>query len=140
MDNLLFEKIWEDTDFYRINVKASGKNITSETKVYVTKENIIALSESIKNLIAKHHSEFYWEIGDTDLSAESFFSIRLAEYDNLGHFKFVLKFGFQNDDGEDYGCTFSITTETGLLLQFAENVLKLNKDNSFESCFLNESE
>ena len=37
--------------------------------------------------------EKIWE--DTDLSAESFFSIGLAEYDNLGHYKFVLKFGFK---------------------------------------------
>ena len=64
MNNLLFEKIWEDADFYQIIVKALAKNISAETKVYVTKENIIALSESIKNLINKHHSEFYWEIGD----------------------------------------------------------------------------
>ena len=83
MNNLLFEKIWEDADFYQIIVKALAKNISAETKVYVTKENIIALSDLIKNLIDKHHSEFYWEIGDTDLSAESFFSIGLAEYDNL---------------------------------------------------------
>ena len=61
----------------------------------------------------------------------------LAEYDNLGHYKFVLKFGFQNDDNKNYGCSFPITTETGLLLHFAENVLLLNKDNSFESCMLN---
>ena len=127
MNNLLFEKIWEDADFYQIMVKALAKNISAETKVYVTKENIIALSESIKNLIDKHHSEFYWEIGDTDLSAESFISIGLAEYDNLGHYKFVLKFG----------CSFPITTETGLLSHFSENVLLLNKDNSFESCMLN---
>ena len=77
MNNLLFEKIWEDADFYQIIVKALAKNISAETKVYVTKENIIALSDLIKNLIDKHHSEFYWEIGDTDLSAESFFSIGL---------------------------------------------------------------
>ena len=83
MNNLLFEKIWEDADFYQIIVKALAKNISAETKVYVTKENIIALSDLIKNLIDKQHSEFYWEIGDTDLSAESFFSIGLAEYDNL---------------------------------------------------------
>ena len=147
---MLFEKIWEDADFYQIIVKALAKNISAETKVYVTKENIIALSESIKNLIDKHHSEFYWEIGDTDLCAESFFSIGLAEYDNLGHYKFVgsemcirdsykfvLKFGFQNDDNKNYGCSFPMTTETGLLLHFAENVLLLNKDNSFESCMLN---
>ena len=90
------KKIWEDADFYQIIVKALAQKIlVLKTKVYVTKENIIALSESIKNLIDKHHSEFYWEIGDTDLSAESFFSIGLAEYDNLGHYKFVLKFGFQ---------------------------------------------
>lgn len=69
--------------------------------------------------------EKIWE--DTDLSAESFFSIGLAEYDNLGHYKFVLKFGFQNDDNKKYGCSFLITTETGLLLHFAENVLLLIK-------------
>lgn len=128
MDNLLFEKIWEDIDFYQIKVKASGENITAETKVYVTKDSIITLSDNIKNLVDRHYNEFYWEIGDTDLSVQSFFSIRLAEYDNLGHYKFVLKFGFQNDDGEDYGCSFPITTETGLLSQFAENILLLNKD------------
>lgn len=136
MNNLLLEKVWEDTDFYQIKVKALAENISAETKVYVTKENIIALSDSIQNLIDKRYSEFYWEIGDTDLSAESFFSIRLTEYDKRGHFKFVLKFGFQNDDNEDYGCSFPITTETGLLLHFAKNVLLLNKDNSFESCML----
>lgn len=136
MNNLLLEKVWEDTDFYQIKVKALAGNISAETKVYVTKENIIALSDSIKNLIDKRYSEFYWEIGDTDLSAESFFSIRLTEYDKQGHFKFVLKFGFQNDDNENYGCSFPITTETGLLLHFAKNVLLLNKDNSFESCML----
>lgn len=79
--------------------------------------------------------EKIWE--DADLPAESFFSIGLAEYDNLGHYKFVLKFGFQNDDNKNYGCSFPITTEMGLLLHFAENVLLLNKDNSFESCMLN---
>ena len=79
--------------------------------------------------------EKIWE--DADLSAESFFSIGFAEYDNLGHYKFVLKFGFQNDDNKNYGCSFPRATETGLLLHFAENVLLLNKDNSFESCMLN---
>lgn len=44
MNNLLFEKIWEDADFYQIIVKALAKIISAETKVYVTKENIIALS------------------------------------------------------------------------------------------------
>ncbi len=53
--------------------------------------------------------EKIWE--DADLSAESFFSIGLAEYDNLGHYKFVLKFGFQNDDNKNYGCSFPITTK-----------------------------
>ena len=40
MNNLLFEKIWEDADFYQIIVKVLAKNISAETKVYVTKENI----------------------------------------------------------------------------------------------------
>lgn len=44
MNNLLFEKIWKDADFYQIIVKALAKIISAETKVYVTKENIIALS------------------------------------------------------------------------------------------------
>ena len=44
MNNLLFEKIWEDADFYQIMVKALAKNIIAETKVYVTKENIARLT------------------------------------------------------------------------------------------------
>ena len=32
MNNLLFEKIWEDADFYQIIVKALAKNISAETK------------------------------------------------------------------------------------------------------------
>lgn len=48
MNNLLFEKIWEDADFYQIMVKTLAKNISVETKVYVTKENIIALSNQSK--------------------------------------------------------------------------------------------
>ena len=30
MNNLLFEKIWEDADFYQIMVKALAKNISAE--------------------------------------------------------------------------------------------------------------
>ncbi len=133
MDNLLFQKIWEDVDFYEIKVKAYNDNVKAETELYVNNKSIISLSNNIKDLVKAPNNNFYWEIGSRDLSVESFFSLRKVAYDNLGHFQFEVNIGIQNDNNINYYCLFPISAEIGLLSQFGESVLLLNKDNTFES-------
>lgn len=136
MDNLLFQKIWEDFDFYEIQVTAYNDNVKAQTELYVNKKSIISLSNDIRNLVKTPSNNFYWEIGSHDLSVESFFSLKKIAYDNLGHFQFEVNIGIQNDNNANYYSLFPISTEAGLLSQFGENILLLNNDNTFESCIL----
>lgn len=137
MDNLSFEKIWEDLDFYEIKVEANNDDVKVHTRLFVNKSDIVLLSGYIKNIVNLPNDSFYWEIGDTDLSVESFLSIKKIKNDQFGHFWLEINIGFQNDCNIDYYCKFPILTELGLLLSFSEKILSLNQNKNYIKCNLN---
>lgn len=49
MDNIVFERIWEDEEFYEIKTYINSEFVSANGNVYTTSENIYRLAIGIKS-------------------------------------------------------------------------------------------
>lgn len=129
MDNLEFEKIWQDNyykNLYQIHVLAQSKLISSNINSYTTCEAINELYQSVSAFIA-NKKEFIWENGSFGKVSTPAFSLRFFFKDKLGHICIEVK--MEIDDGDSYEqhiACFYINTEMGILIDFMKELSLFN--------------
>ena len=60
MNNIIFKRIWQDEDFYEIEVQAQNKVISASANFYVVDEDIARLSKKLTNFPFGSNKEIVW--------------------------------------------------------------------------------
>ena len=113
--------------FFEVKIQIITADIKLTNNFYITEDDICRLSDSIKVYISGDNKNMFWEIGEKDLGLRSYFSIKIIENDGLGHLIIEVYINLQEEYDNKYHCTLAIKTEIGLLSNFGESILLLNK-------------
>ena len=125
---LSIERVWEDVDFFQIEVIAQSKLISARVKSYTTVNSITELISRLKTFPEHLDDRYIWENGDKGEGYTPFISLEFWCEDKLGHI--VIEVYMELDDGASYdkhNCCFYIKTEVGLLNSFGKSLALLNQ-------------
>ena len=128
MDILSIERIWEDADFFEIEVVARSELISASVKSYTTEASINELASQLTTFPSKFDDKYLWKNGTKGDSSAPYISLEFWCEDKLGHI--VVEVYTEIDDGASYSkhnCCFFIKTETGLLNNFGKSLAFLNE-------------
>ena len=127
MNNISFKRIWQDIDFFEIELSACSDTVSASTKVYVTDDAIIELSKNLLSNIENKNFDFLWENGEKGNNSTPYVSLRFFNKDKLGHV-FIEVYMEIDDDGplDKHNCCFYIKTELGILNNFAKKIININ--------------
>lgn len=127
MDNISFERIWQDEDFFEIKVSVHSDLVSAVTKVYTTEKSILELSEKLQSNIVKSKFDYLWQNGKKGNKSTPYISLRFFNSDKLGHI--LIEVYMEIDDGgslDKHNCCFYIKTELGILNEFTKKITKIN--------------
>lgn len=128
MDNITIERVWEDADFFEIEVSAQSELVRANVKSYTTVEAINELASRLVAFPKSHDDRYLWENGTKGDTSTPYVSLEFWCEDKLGHI--VVEVYMELDDGASYSkhnCCFFVRTETGLLNHFGKVILSLNE-------------
>ena len=122
------EKIWQDDDFFEVEIICSSEIITASTRVYITEESIDSLSSQIKKFFSGIIGTCFWENGEKGDGTTTYISLEISKKDKFGHI--LIEVYMELNDGGDFSkhnCCFYIETELGLLDRFNSNLATLKE-------------
>ncbi|MCL2400856.1 MAG: hypothetical protein FWC91_14075 [Defluviitaleaceae bacterium] len=128
MDILTIERVWEDTDFFEIEVIAQADIIRASIRSYTTDESINALASRLAEFPKYPNDRYIWINGEKGEGATPFVSLEFWCEDKSGHI--ITEIYMEIDDGasfDKHNCCFFIRTEIGLLNSFGKSLALLNE-------------
>lgn len=128
MDKISIERVWEDADFFEIEVFAQSELVCANVRSYTTIASINELASHLASFPKALDDRYLWENGAKGDDSTPFISLEVWCEDRLGHI--VIEVYMEIDDGAAYSkhnCCFFVKTEVGLLNSFGKSLLLLNE-------------
>lgn len=129
MQVLSIERVWEDNDFFEIEVCAQSELIFAKVRSYTTEESISELASHLKSFPKAYGDRYKWENGSKGNGYTPFVSLEFRCANKVGHI--IIEVYMEIDDCSDYdkhNCCFFIETDPGLLNEFGRSLLSLNTE------------
>lgn len=126
IDNIFIKRLWQDADFFEIEVECRNEFIIAREEVYTTNALIDDLCSKIDIFLSEKADTICWKNGTKGDWSTPCTMLTFFHKDNRGHVQIEV-FMEINDGGSlnTHNCCFFVNTEIGLLQQFRENLLKL---------------
>ena len=127
-DYISIKKIWQDDEFYQVQMLFENDLLKVSTKVYVCDDHIRLLQKGINSILENEKKTFSWKTGERGNESTPCVEFHIFQEDNRGHF--VIEVFLELDDGGDlntHNCCFYIQTEYGLLQQFSSDLDQLKE-------------
>ena len=129
IDNIIFEKIYMDYDFYEIRITCRNEVVTTFADCYVNNQGIHELSQKIDEYVSGKTDSFSWSAGDCDEGDLSGVVLNVFPKDKYGHLYIQVMTSESYTMSMCNKCCLYIHTELGLLNTFGNRIKVLN--NSF---------
>ena len=128
MDMLTLERVWEDEDFFELEITAKTNTVWVKSKFYTTNELIDRLASEIMFLLKDNRNRFFWANETRSDGLPPSFSLRVSFEDKLGHIKIDTYVKLDDDAfDETHSCSFLIRTEYGALERFGKELFYLTQ-------------
>jgi hypothetical protein len=126
LGGLSIERVWEDVDFFEIEVIAQSDIICARARSYTTVTLINELALHLMYFPMKLDDRYIWENGTRGDSSTPFVSFEFWCEDKSGHI--VIEVYMELDDGaskDKHNCCFFVRTEIALLNCFGKSLVSL---------------
>ncbi|EIY7149604.1 hypothetical protein SHT65_03490 [Enterococcus faecalis] len=123
MNNLIFEKVWEEDTFIEIKITAKSKYSTSYQMCYVDEDEINKMNEKIAFYIADYSQDIYIEFGEKKGNYTPAFSMEIKKADIYGHVKIEVDLEIDDIDDRSHRCKYFVESELGALENFRQKAL-----------------
>lgn len=122
MDDIVFEKVWEDEVMFEINIKVQTEYLIANHNFYMNEEILNELCECLYKYLSDYKKENEVVIRYDELAAYPMMKMKLLPVDELGNVNIRLYFSF--DEQGDYlcYCKSMVITNLGSLSIFAEKL------------------
>jgi hypothetical protein len=128
MTVLSIERVWEDIDFFEIEITAQSDLICAKTRSYTTAISINELALQLASFPRNLADKYIWKNGTRGDDSTPFISLEFWCEDNLGHI--LIEVYMELNDGASYNkhnCCFFVKTEISLLNRFGKSLVSLNQ-------------
>lgn len=125
MNNIVFEKVWQDDDLIELKILAESEFVTAYQKCYIQKIDL----EEASNKIAKYSKEYskdqYIEMGHKEGNYTPAFSMNILKADMSGHLKIEVDIEIADITNRSHRCQYFVESELGAIERLGINLVKL---------------
>ena len=128
MDNIIFERIWKDSNIIELKVMASSEYINVFQNCYVEDVLLENAADKINNYIKNSNEVCYLEFGNKIGNYTPAFSLNILPGDNHGHVKIEVDIEIADNDRRAHRCCFYVSCELGQIERFGQSLVSLISD------------
>lgn len=120
VDNIIFEKIWEDGTFIEMKITAISKFSTSYQTCYVDESGINQMIDKINFYLADSTQDISINFGEKAGNYTPAFSMKLMSTDKRGHLKIEVDIEIADTDDRSHRCKYFVESELGAIERFSQ--------------------
>lgn len=137
MENIIFEKIWQDENLIELKVSASSEFVSAHQSCYVQNSLLENISDKIKNYLDNYHNPCYLEFGQKKGNYTPAFSMCILPIETSGHMKIEVDIEIADNDTRSHRCCFYVKSELGLIERLGLSLNSLITAPCGEEIYLN---
>jgi len=115
MDNILFEKIWEDESIIELKITAISNFVTAYQTCYIQEQGIHDISNQISEYVNDYTKNCYIQIGNKEGNHTPAFSMNILSSDLSGHSKIEVDLEIADNDDRSHRCIYYVKGELGAI-------------------------
>ena len=125
MDNIIFERLWKDSNIIELKVMASSEYINVFQSCYVEDVLLENAADKINNYIENPDEVCYLEFGNKTGNYTPAFSLSILPSDTHGHVKIEVDMEIADNDRRAHRCCFSVSCALGQIERFGQSLVSL---------------
>lgn len=115
MDNIIFEKIWQDANLIELKISASCEFASAYQSCYIQDKKLEEIAEKICCFAENFNEACYLEFGKKEGNYTPAFSMCMLPADISGHVKIEVDIEIADNDTRSHRCCFYVKSELGLI-------------------------
>lgn len=133
MDNIIFEKIWQDDNLIELKISANSEFASAYQNCYIQDKKLEDIAEAILSFVGNNTEACYLEFGKKEGNYTPAFSMCMLPVDIFGHIKIEVDIEIADNDTRSHRCCFYVKSELGLIERLGRNIRKMtNESNGYE--------
>ena len=128
MDNIIFEKIWQDDSLIELKISADSEFASAHQSCYIQDKNLEEIAETICNFVDNYNEACYLEFGKKEGNYTPAFSMCMLPVDTSGHVKIEVDIEIADNDMRSHRCCFYVKSELGSIERLGMTLKKLIKE------------
>lgn len=125
MDNIIFEKIWQDDSLIELKISANAEFVSAYQSCYIQDKKLEEIVETICNFVENYSEACYLEFGKKEGNYTPAFSMCMLPADISGHVKIEVDIEIADNDTRSHRCCFYVKSELGLIERLGMALKKL---------------
>jgi len=135
MDNLMFEKIWQDGNLMELRITGISEYARVYQNCYIEDSALQEAGKPISEYTYNRNRECYVEFGNKEGNFTPAFSMKILPAEPTGHMKLELDFEIADNDTRGHRACFYIRGKLGLLDSFGKAIQSMGEGKT-EACAL----
>lgn len=130
MDNIIFEKIWQDNSLIELRISANSKFVSAYQNCYIEDKELEEIANKVIEYAERYTESSYLEFGRKEGNYTPAFSMCIMPADMSGHVKIEVDIEIADNDTRSHRCCFYVNSELGLIerLGTALQLLAMGQD------------
>lgn len=125
MDNIIFEKIWQDENLIELKISANSKYVSAYQSCYIQDKKLEIIADKIYNFAGNSSETCYLEFGKKEGNYTPAFSMCILPADISGHVKIEVDIEIADNETRSHRCCFYVKSELGLIEQLGLSLKNL---------------
>lgn len=118
MDNIIFEKIWEDECMIEIKITAISSYVTAYQTFYITEDKL----SDIANEISNYKDNLYVETGNKTGNNAPSFSMFVTSYNAIGKLNIEVDIEIDDINNRSHRCIYYVKSNIDSLKKLGNNL------------------
>ena len=123
MNNLTFEKVWQENDLIELKITAVSKYVQAFQYCYIQRCDLLDIAKKIKCFISDYTNPLYLEFGKKEGNYTPSFAMCLFSEKTTGHIKVEVDVEIDDNFERKHRCKFYVYSELGLIEQLVEKII-----------------
>lgn len=122
MDNIIIEKVWQDTNIIELKITANSEYVKAYQNCYVEDVLLEEAADKISKYMKDYNNSCYLEFGNKEGDYTPAFSINILPADTTGHVKIEVDLEIADNEKRAHRCCFYVTCELGQVERLGQSL------------------
>lgn len=115
MDNIVFEKIWQDKKLIELKISVNSEFVSAYQNCYIHDSALSHISDKILDYVDNYQRNCYLEFGKKEGNYTPAFSMDILPADVSGNVKIEVDIEIADNDTRSHRAAFYVKSELGLI-------------------------